>query len=49
MVELPKDRIDAIPVKPEHLVSDAMKTPPEPQVFTASINMVAPKPRINNG
>jgi hypothetical protein len=29
MDQLPKDRIDAIPVKqPEHLVSEAMKKPP---------------------
>lgn len=34
MDQLPKDRIDAIPVKwpaQEHLVSEAMKKPPEPQ------------------
>ncbi len=48
MEPLPENRIDLIP-QPEHLVSEAMKRPPEPRVFTAEIDIKQPLPVATNG
>jgi hypothetical protein len=52
MEHLPKDRIDELPKKPEHLRSKQLDLPfpkHEPEIITASIHVNLPKPVIENG